>query len=579
MLRSRYRRILFFFAGIIIRLVYWDVLLPRLGLKSYSQRGRSERLRNIAVRFRALAITMGGVMIKVGQFLSARVDILPPEFTTELEGLQDEVPAIDFNELRKVAEQDFGVALDQVFFRIDEQPVAAASIGQVHRAWLLPPDSGEVPLETPAESIEANQEFAEPVPEIQPVQVIVKIQRPNIENIVRTDLAALDRVGSWLQWYAPIRKRANIPALLTEFATSLFQEMDYIQEGKNAERFAENFAERPRIRVPRVAWRYTTERVITLEDVTGIKITDYEQITAMQISRAEVASLLFQTYMQQVFFDQFFHADPHPGNLFVLPGQEIGAMGRDWQLVFVDFGMMGEVTVKQRTGLREMAIAITTQDAARAVKAYNMMGFLLPNANLTLIESAGTYVFDRFWGKSTQELQNINIDEVINFTQEYRDLMYELPFQVPNQMLLLGRALAILSGICAGLDPDFNVWTTMLPYAQELISEERTKNWDFWRGELDTLQRNLLRLPGRLNNILVQIERGELTTRNPNLDDRVNHLEHSIRQLGGSIIASSLLIIGTILLIQNYTIPGIIALAGTVVILLWNLLSRRNSNS
>lgn len=576
MVRSRYRRIIFFFARILVQLAYWEILLPRLGLRTYSQRGRSERMRKIAIRYRSLAVTMGGVMIKVGQFLSARVDILPPEFTRELEGLQDEVPAVHFDELRRVAEQDFGAPIDQIFYRIDEQPVAAASIGQAHRAWLLPPETVSASPER-GDSPEVGNQGPGKISseEMSPIQVIVKIQRPNIENIVRTDLAALERVGGWLQWYAPIRRRANIPALLAEFALSLFQEMDYIQEGKNAERFAENFSDRPRIRVPRVAWRYTTQRVITLEDVTGIKITDYDKITAMQINRAEVASLLFQTYMEQIFGDQFFHADPHPGNLFVLPGEEVGSMGREWQLVFIDFGMMGVVTPEQRSGLREMAIAITTQDAARAVKAYDMMGFLLPNANLTLIERAGTDVFDQFWGKTTQELQNISIQEIITFTQEYRDLMYNLPFQVPNHLLLLGRALSILSGMCAGLDPDFNVWTTMLPYAQELISEDQAKGWDFWRGELDTLQRNLLRLPGRLNNILVQIERGELTTRNPNLDDRVDRLERTLRQLGGYIFASSLLIAGTILLIQNFTVLGVISLAGMGLTLVWTLLSRR----
>jgi predicted unusual protein kinase regulating ubiquinone biosynthesis (AarF/ABC1/UbiB family) len=262
-----------------------------------------KRLRKAARRMRSLAIKMGGVMIKVGQFLSSRVDVLPPEFTDELEGLQDEVPAERFDDLRKVAEAEFQKPLEAVFARIESQPVAAASIGQAHRAWLTKPSAGNEPVDE-KNQVEKDADL---------IQVIVKIQRPNIEKIVTTDLTALVRVGRWLNWYKPIRRRANISALLADFSKTLFEEMDYINEGKNAELFAQNFADRLRIIVPRVAWAFTTRRVLTLEDVSAIKITDYDAITAMNIDRAEVAQLLFKTYLQQIFIDQFFHADPPPG--------------------------------------------------------------------------------------------------------------------------------------------------------------------------------------------------------------------------------------------------------------------------
>lgn len=578
MLRSRYRRIIFFFARVILQLAYWEIFLPRLGFSRLSERSRTDRLRKVAVRFRALAIEMGGVMIKVGQFLSTRVDILPPEFTTELEGLQDEVPAVRFEDLKEVAEIEFNRPLEEVFYHIDENPVAAASIGQVHLAWLRRPAQ-----KSEEQHIELDDDLGEVSPPVtleeQPaaedlIQVIIKIQRPRIEEIVATDLAALNRVSGWLQWYAPIRRRINLSALLVEFSESLMEEMDYIHEGKNAERFAENFADRPRIRVPRVSWRYTTRRVLTMEDVTGIKITDYDLITAAEIHRAEVASLLFQTYMQQIFSDQFFHADPHPGNLFVLPGKETGSLGREWQLVFVDFGMMGVVTPEQRAGLREMAIAITTQNARRAVDAYQRMGFLLPDANLTMIEKAGTNVFDRFWGKSTQELREISIQEIVQFTREYRDLMYDLPFQVPEDLLLLGRALSILSGMCAALDPEFNVWTTMLPYAQELVAEERSNGWEYWRQELENLQRNLLRLPGRMDNILAQIESGEFSTRNPQLNERVTRVEKNVRALGMVVLSASALISGTIFFGMDNPIVGAVFIFAAFIGLFFALLTR-----
>jgi predicted unusual protein kinase regulating ubiquinone biosynthesis (AarF/ABC1/UbiB family) len=571
MLRSRYRRITFFFARLLLGLAYWEVLLPRLGLRSVSQRTRSDRLRKSAVRMRSLAIEMGGVMIKIGQFLSTRVDILPPEFTMELEGLQDEVPAEKFSDLKQVAEAEFGVPLDKIFAEIEETPMAAASIGQAHIAWLQKPSTAPEIRVDPS-----NLEDFDPdtVVENELIQVVVKIQRPNIEEIVKTDLAALQRVGRWLSWYEPIRRRADIPTLLDDFSSTLFEEMDYIHEGKNAELFAQNFADEPRVRVPRVAWAFTTKRVITLEDVSGIKITDYDKISAMGINRVEVANLLFQTYLQQIFSDFFFHADPHPGNLFVLPGEETGSMGREWQLVYIDFGMMGQLSERQRAGLREMAIAITTQDAARAVKAYDMLGFLLPNADLTLIEQAGTEVLDRFWGKSTQELREIEIQEVIEFTREYRNLMYDLPFQVPSDLILLGRALSILSGMCAGLDPNFNVWLSILPFAQGLISEERQAGWDYWRNELSNLERGLIKLPGRLNNLLMQLERGEIGSRNPELNERVDRVERSVRALTITVVFASLLLSGIYLVTQSYSLFGGILISLSFIALIISLFTR-----
>lgn len=568
MLRSRYRRIIFFFARVLLGFVYWDIFLPRLGFRGLAERTRPRRLQKTASKMRLLAVNMGGVMIKVGQFLSSRVDILPPIFTKELEGLQDEVAPEHFADLRIVAETEFGAPIELIFHSIEETPIASASIGQAHLAWLRKP-----PPEPDANS-ETNITQNEQVHEDNLIQVVVKIQRPNIETIVATDLAALNQVGKWLQLYKPIRRRANIPALIADFSKTMYEEMDYIHEGKNAEQFARNFNDRTRIRVPRVAWGYTTRRVITLEDVTGIKITDYDKISAMNISRVEVASLLFQTYIQQIFSDQFFHADPHPGNLFVIPGTESDSSGREWQLAYVDFGMMGHITPVQRAGLREMAIAITTQDSSRAVKAYQMLGFLLPDADIPLIEQAGTAIFDRFWGKSTQELRDISIQEVIEFTKEYRELMYSLPFQVPTDLILLGRALSILSGMCAGLDPDFNVWLSILPYAQEMIVEEQKSGWEYWRNEIINLERHLLRLPGRLNNLLTKMERGELASRNPQLNDRVSQIEKSIKNLTLGIVFTGLLVSGVFLITQEFDLFGGILCSLSVIILLVMLFSR-----
>jgi predicted unusual protein kinase regulating ubiquinone biosynthesis (AarF/ABC1/UbiB family) len=239
-------------------------------------------------------------MIKVGQFLSTRVDVLPQEITGELAGLQDEVPPDDFADIRRVAEAEFGLPLEEKYCDFSQTPLAAASLGQVHKAKVSSiPNQPE-----PAFTEEGSQD------------VVVKIQRPGIEAIIDTDLAALRTVGSWLHRYPPIRRRADIPALLNEFTRILYEEVDYEAEGRNAETFAVNFQGEDGVRVPGVVWSHSTRRVLTLQNVWGIKITDYEAISAAGIDRREVASRLLDTYLKQIFEDGFFHAD-HTRNLFV----------------------------------------------------------------------------------------------------------------------------------------------------------------------------------------------------------------------------------------------------------------------
>lgn len=577
MLRRRYRRITAFFARTLLGLLFWDVILPRLGLRFLSTRTRQQRLVRVARRYRALAISMGGVLIKLGQFLSARVDILPDAFTRELEDLQDEVPPEDFADLVRVIEAEFGRPVNEVFLRVEPQPLAAASIGQAHYAWIARPPRGETETDDPTGGAPTPKEASPPeVPAPSPsveTRVVIKIQRPLIQEIVATDMSALERVGRWLQWYRPIRERADVPALLSDLYRSLREEMDYLQEADYAEEFAANFAERPRIRVPAVYRQYTTRRVITLEDIVGIKITNFEALEAANVNRKAVANLLFESYLQQVFIDHFFHADPHPGNLLVVPLEENGAAGRAFRLAFIDFGMMGRVSPEQRAGLRQMAIAITTQNAPLAVQAYRKLNFLLPNADLELIERAGVQIFERFWGKSTAELRQISFDEVREFIAEFRTLLYSLPFQLPTDMIWLGRAASILSGMCTALDPDFNPWLSLVPFTQILIEEERKGGWESLRQELSNIEKLLLRLPGRVDALLRQVEEGKLRTRNPELRAQVAALERAIARLTTGIIFAALLL-GGIQLYQNGLPQAAYVLLFGAALALWRSLRR-----
>lgn len=547
-LRARYRRIVLFFARVTASFIWWEIVMRRLGLGRFAARTRAERGRRAAVRFRSLAVSMGGLMIKVGQFLSARLDVLPPEITRELAGLQDEVPPEDVAAVRAVAESELGLPLEERFAWFDQAPLAAASLGQVHRARLHPADADE-------------QGFAD---------VVVKVQRPHIQRIIEVDLAALRRVGGWMERYRPIRERADVRALLDEFATTTLQEVDYLAEGGNAETFAANFSEDPRVGVPRVVWELSGRRVLTLQDVSAVKLADHEGITSAGIDRAEVAQLLADTYLQQIFTDGFFHADPHPGNIFVTARPDAATGEPGWTLTFIDFGMVGQVPDDLRAGLRDLVIATGLRDSARLVAGLTRLGVLLPTADLGSIEAAVEQVFDRFGGLRMDELQQIDPEELVRFGLQFRELLLELPFQVPENLLLLGRSLGILSGICTGLDPEFDIWATITPYADQLLEDERQNLPRTVVSEALELARLALVLPRRADRVLTLAERGELKVATPGLTAQVRRLERTVSRTNGVLVFAALLVAGAILTTSD---PGTgrLLMGLSVVPLVWVL--------
>jgi len=556
-LRGRYFRILTFFAGVIVRFIYWELILRYLGLRPLVRKTRSERFRREAVRFRALAIRMGGVMIKVGQFLSSRLDVLPPEVTDTLADLQDEVPAETFDDIRQLAERELGAPLAEKFDWFDAEPLAAASLGQVHRARL---------------KVEEEADFRD---------VVVKVQRPNIASIVDVDLSALRRVGKWLTRYRPIREHADVPALLREFSSTVREEIDYLREAENARIFFENFKDDRDVHVPRVVASLTTLRVLTLEDVFAIKITDYEAVSAAGIDRGEVARKLLDVYLKQIFDDGFFHADPHPGNLFVTPlPLKKGSKRKSprWQLTFVDFGMVGRVPSGAQDGLREMVIGVGTKDAARLVRSYQLLNVLLPGADLKMIEQAEAQAFDRFWGMSMSELKKTSPEEIKKFAHQYRDLMLSMPFQAPNDLLMLLRTVAILSGMCTGLDPNFNLWTQLAPYAQKMIASDSASGLDVILDQLGDVLQVLIALPSQTSRVLTKMEQGELAVQSPQVTREVRTLVRSVDRLTGGVVFAAFVFGGVMLSNAGNAALGNAFFGAAGAALLWVLFGGRGKN-
>jgi predicted unusual protein kinase regulating ubiquinone biosynthesis (AarF/ABC1/UbiB family) len=539
-----------FFFGVMVNELWWELLLPRVGFGRLSRRTRAARMRRTAASFRQLAIRMGGVLIKVGQFLSSRLDMLPREITAELAGLQDEVGAESFDAIRREVEAEFGMPLERKFLDFERLPVASASIGQVHKARLA----------------------AEPGGTALPPSVVVKVQRPHIQDIVEADLAALRVAGGWLQRVKAVRRHANVPALIDEFSRSLYEEIDYLREGKNAERFAANFKDMPEVVVPTVVWSHTTRRVLTLEDVGSIKITDYAGIEAAGISRAEVADKLVDVYMKQIFEDGFFHADPHPGNLFVLPAPSRGKGG--WKLVFVDFGMTGVLSEAAFAGLKEVLLAVGTRDAPRLVQAFQTLQVLLPGADLDLLQRACARVFDTLWGKSMREMMAMTNEEARLFVSEFGDLLYQMPFQVPENFILLGRCVSILSGMATGLNPDFSVWKTLGPYVQKLIEKDGGSGVRLIMKELGDMARTLLGLPRKAESLASRMEQGKMEVRIPEMRQYVARLEHSVRKLAGSIIFAAGLVAGTELYLGGRLELALAVGIAELVLLVWIIFSR-----
>jgi predicted unusual protein kinase regulating ubiquinone biosynthesis (AarF/ABC1/UbiB family) len=573
-MQIRFLRALVFAWWLFGRVLFWYIFMQRVMGSEFVMRGHNRRMRKYAREYRNFALGMGALHIKLGQFISTRIDILPEEIIEELASLQDEVPSVSFKKIRPILEHDLG-ALDKRFVWFNEEAVAAASLGQVYRAKLK---NGE--------------------------RVVVKVQRPGIREVCYTDLAALKVIGGYAMHIRYIARRANVPSLVDEFGRVLLQELSYEHEAQNAARFAEMFKDDMGVYIPQVYPDYSTDKVITLEDVTSIKINDFAAIEAAGINRKLVAQRLMDSYLKMVFEEKFFHADAHPGNLFIYPlpvddpKADFGKNGRPFYLVFVDFGMTGTLTPQIANGMVTTLAAVLARDARKLVMGYQELGLLLPDADIERIVEASDATFKQVWGMNMSQLKNIDYKDVAELGSEFNDLIYAMPLYLPQDFIYLGRAMGILSGLATSLDPHFNPWHELQPYAQKLLAQGlgsspngtvstlsdvnvfgfpllQTLFSGNGAAALTEISSSLLKntLPARATTMLERMERGELrvqTTPDASYRKLLTRLEAQSRRTTQAIMFGSLLITATLFYTHG---DGVLAALGYGLsgIVLWSL--------
>jgi predicted unusual protein kinase regulating ubiquinone biosynthesis (AarF/ABC1/UbiB family) len=436
--------------------------------------------------FNDTAVRMGGLLIKLGQFLSSRADLLPQEALAELASLQDDVPPQPFSAIRRVLEAELRAPVESVFASIDPVPSGSASLGQVHRARLR--DGREA---------------------------AIKVQRPGISQIVRTDLATLRFVLGVIRRLLPAaNEMMDLRGMYREFSRVIYEELDYHHEGHNAERFARLTADQWDVAVPKVYWDYTTRRVLALEWVEGIKITQLDQLDAAGVDRGLLARRLMNTYFKQILQLGFFHADPHPGNIFVQP------RGDSFRMVFVDFGMMGTITPPIKRGLRDCFTGVVWRDTSLIVRGLADLGFLGPNARQDALEKSLEVLLDRFGYLPFGRIRDVDPYELMD---EVQSVLYGQQLRLPAQFAFLGRAAAMLVGLTTTLSPDFNFIDVAEPFARSLTRGGSLEGMLHLLGvesagqlgrvltrEGIAMARTISQLPHLAERVLTQVERGEL---------------------------------------------------------------------
>ena len=484
-----------------------------------AEQAAEEVYRQGGIRFRDEALRLQGLIVKVGQFLSARTDVLPLAFTRELQQLQDQVPAAPFEGIRAEIEKAFNQKLDEIFEEFETHPIAAASLGQVHKARLA----------------------------VKHDQVAVKVRRPGIEELAKIDLNALGRIMKILRRWTRIGHRIDTVQLFEEFQQSVHRELDYVREQAHLLRFRQNFSKWDNVKVPDAYEDYIHSNVLVMEYVEGIKLSDVEKLRQYDLNPHELASTLVEAYLKQIVIDGFVQIDPHPGNFFA---------GLDGRLIFLDFGMMSDIPSEHIDVFGRLIEEALARNAAGVVDAMIDLGFVLPSANMEILTRAVDVMLKQMRGVPLQEGSALS-----GLVRDFQDFLYEEPLQFPAQYMFLGRAIGMLFGLVSHLEPDLDWMALLKDKALPMINEKRVLwdnqyyqwiraqveqvfgpagklAWDRAAEKIALWGQIGLRLPESLDKTLTRVGRGSVQTR-PELTSVLRRLDHLSGQVNLAVFLVS----------------------------------------
>lgn len=497
--------------GHIIDQVRLSRFIPlRKRLKAFGQWPKGKEL-TAAESLRMAFSELGPSFIKLAQLLSSRPDLITASFANEFKKLQDKVPPFSSLEAKKIIEKEIHMPIERIFSEFDEKPMAAASIAQVHHATLH--DGSDV---------------------------IVKVQRPNIREQLETDINILIAIAQLLEKNVPESRFYNPTGIVEEFSKTVRKELDFTEEAKNCCRFRKNFEDNPNIYIPKVFGEFITEKVLIMERIDGVRVDDISAIDAMGIDRKELAKIGVDAYFKMVLDDGFFHADPHPGNIYAMPSGQIG---------FMDFGIVGRVTDEMKETMANTFLALINKDFDRLIDQYIELGLVSEDADLMIFRrefKADLYDFlEPLYGMTLKE---------INFA-EYMDTVTHLAIKhnmkIPSDLLLVNKAMLILENIGRGLDPEFDFIAAAEPYASKLIRKKLSPSrlYEKTKKNFEEIADFAVLFPRQMKQIIRKIIRDDIHLKltHTGFDRFIRDMDKSSNRIAFSLVVSSILLSSAIM--------------------------------
>ncbi|MGB2697115.1 MAG: AarF/UbiB family protein [Candidatus Zixiibacteriota bacterium] len=543
----RYRQII----GVLVKYGFGHILdqirigpYLRLGRKIFAREKPEVEKLNYAQRIRLAMDELGPTFVKLGQLLSTRPFLIPLELVVELSKLQDEVAPFPFKEAKKIVEKELKASLDELFFSFDEVPMASASLSQVHRAKTR---EGE--------------------------EVVVKIQRPGIKPIIDTDMEILTDLANLLERYIPESRQYDPKGMVDELTKTFKREVDFKNEARNIEIFAMNFTDDPTVFVPKVFWEKTTDLVLTLEYIEGIKVSNLEEIDKKGLDRKTIAKNAGRSVFKQVFIDGFFHADPHPGNLFVLDDNAIAP---------VDYGMMGRLSESTMDELSELLVAVVSWNPRGVIKTWQKAGVLEQTPDMKALE---TDLTDFLYRYHKIPLSRIDMKTLVNHAF---DIVHRHRISLQADLMLFGKALITYEEVGRMLDPQYDLVTEAVPFVKKL-SQRKYRPKIILRDIVTFLQdlRELITpFPYELKRIVEKLSRGELglELHHKGLEKLMLQVERSANRVSFSLIIAAI-IVGSSLIMRleigykflGYPLLGILGYVFAGILGIWLVLAMLRS--